>query len=259
MKSAFSKTVVLIGAGNVATHLGRALHKAGFRIVQVYSPGARTAKKLAKEFNAQAVGQLSAVVDRAGLYVLAVKDDALASVVTELDVKSGIVLHTAGAVDAALLKDTAKHTGVMYPLQTFSKERRVRMKQVPLCIEAGDKKTLKTLHGIASRISKNVHVLSSAQRRAAHLSAVFANNFSNHCYVIAAELLKENGLSFELLRPLIEETAAKAQVIPPGSAQTGPAKRGDKAVMKKHLELLKKHPQWKKLYELMSEDIGKTK
>lgn len=258
MKTDAGRSAVLIGAGNVAAHLAPALQEAGFTISQVFSAQGKSAAALAKKTGAKAVRQLSALQPEATLYLIAVKDDAIGSLAKKLKIKKGLVVHTSGSVALDVLKPAGQPHGVLYPLQSLSKKRALDMQQVPLCIEASDKKTLKALKEIAQQLSQHVYPLDSKQRRAAHLAAIFANNFTNHFYAIAAELLSENKLPFDLLRPLILETAMKALDMPPAEAQTGPALRHDKQVMKRHLELLKKHPRWAELYALASKDIADT-
>ncbi|TND05897.1 MAG: hypothetical protein FD123_3588 [Bacteroidetes bacterium] len=249
--------IVVIGAGNVATQLARALHEKGVTIVQVYSRNILRARKLAKSVSAEAINSLQKISPHAGFCLLAVSDDALPGIAKKIKMKNGIVLHTSGTVDMSVLEKSGKRFGVLYPLQTLSVNRKTDLGQVPFSIEASDAKTAKEIRALALRISPKVIALRSEQRRAAHLAAVFACNFANHFYRIAGELLEENKLSFDLLRPLISETAAKVQTLSPAEAQTGPARRGDTRTMKKHLALLKKHPAWAALYRSISKDIRK--
>jgi predicted short-subunit dehydrogenase-like oxidoreductase (DUF2520 family) len=245
--------VTLLGSGNVATHFGEALRAAGAEIQQVYSRKLVHARALAKQLDAKATDKLASVAD-ADVYLIAVKDDALPGIVKRFKKQNGIVLHTSGGLSLDVLAQFPNR-GVLYPLQTLSKSRKIDLADVPLCIEAGDHITLASLDEIAGAMSDHVYHLSSAQRQAAHLSAVFACNFTNQLYAIAEELLKEQKLPFDLLRPLILETAAKVQQLSPAAAQTGPALRNDRTVMEKHLALLKGHPELKKIYRKLSKRI----
>jgi predicted short-subunit dehydrogenase-like oxidoreductase (DUF2520 family) len=248
--------VILIGSGNVASNLGRALLAADTEIVQVYSRKAANAKALAKKLKAKALTDLSKMDKRPALIIIAVKDDAIDAIVKKIKDNDGIVVHTSGSVSIDALKKFNQY-GVLYPLQTFSKDRKVDFSNVPMCLEASDVSTLKSLMNIAETLSECVYNLDSKQRQAAHLAAVFANNFTNHMYAIAESLLNENKLPFDLIRPLIDETALKVMDDFPANTQTGPAVRKDTKVMTRQLALLKKHPELKELYNEVSKSIIK--
>jgi predicted short-subunit dehydrogenase-like oxidoreductase (DUF2520 family) len=248
--------VVLIGSGNVATHLGTALKAAGSEITTVHSRNAASAKLLAKKLGAKATTSLSRIGKSPSFIVIAVKDDAIASVVKALNVKESIVVHTSGTTPMSVLKKFPQY-GVFYPLQTFSKSLEPDFSDIPVCIEAGDTSTLLSLSTIAETISESVYNLDSAQRERVHLAAVFANNFTNHLYAVAEDLLNEEGLPFDLLRPLISETALKVLDHSPAEAQTGPAVRNDRKVMQRHLSLLGKRPDLQLMYKEFSAAIQK--
>lgn len=251
-------SVTIIGSGNVATHFAKAFQQAGATIRQVYSRNPANARKLAKLTGAKATGSMARIESGADLYLVAVKDDAIAGLVKQLDAGDGIVVHTAGSVSIQALEGFSRY-GIFYPLQTFSKKAAVRFEGLPLCIEASDKKTFRMLESLAELLGAKVYRLDSEQRAAAHLAAVFACNFSNHLYAVAEKLLHKYKLPFSLIRPLIEETAHKALVQSPSDSQTGPAFRNDKAVMKKHLDALRKNPGWKEIYRLLSADIYRNR
>ena len=247
--------IVLIGAGNVGSQLGAALHKEGYFISQVYSKTKGSADKLAKKLNATAINDLKKINTSASVFIIAVPDDAIESVAKQLRVKDKIVVHTSGTADMKILKSTSKNYGVFYPLQTFSKDIPVNFKTVPICVEGSNKKTAESLLYFAKSISKNVEKVDSDERKKLHLAAVFACNFSNHMYAVADVFLKKNKLSFDLLRPLIEETTAKMKTNEPSQTQTGPALRGDKKTMNAHLKLLSKDKKLQSIYEVLSESI----
>lgn len=248
--------IILLGSGNVATNLGYALLAAGAEIVQVYSRKSANAQILAKKLRAKVLADLSKIDPRPAIIIIAVKDDAIASLVKKIHVADGIVVHTSGSVSIDVLKKFEQY-GVFYPLQTFSKNRKQDFSLVPICIEAGDIPTLQSLMTVAETLSDCVYHLDSKQRQGAHLAAVFANNFTNYIYAVSEDLLNEQKLPFDLIRPLIDETALKAMELSPAEAQTGPAVRNDKKVMNKQIALLKKHPALKKLYEELSKGIVK--
>jgi predicted short-subunit dehydrogenase-like oxidoreductase (DUF2520 family) len=247
--------IILIGAGNVATQLGLALYDAGYKIAQVYSPTKRSASALAKKLRSEAITDLKKLNKDADVYIIAIKDDAIESIAKQLKLKDQIVVHTSGSVSVNVLKKASKNYGVFYPLQTFTKDKKMNFREVPICIEGNNKKTSTTLQYFAKSISSNVQVIDSRQRQIIHLAAVFACNFSNHMYSIAEEILKKNKLSLDILKPLIAETAEKIKTNSPAKVQTGPAVRGDKKVMKGHLELLKGEKEMKEIYKMISDNI----
>jgi predicted short-subunit dehydrogenase-like oxidoreductase (DUF2520 family) len=248
--------IILIGAGNVATQLGIALSDAGYHISQVYSPTKKSSALLAKKLKATAITDLKKIERDAAVYIIAVKDDAIADVAKKLHLKDRIVVHTSGSVSIDVLKNVSKNYGVFYPLLTFTKEKKVDFKTVPFCIEGSNKATSTTLQYFAKSISSNVQLISSEQRKVIHLAAVFACNFSNHMYAIAEGILKKNKLSLDILKPLIEETAMKIRDQSPAKVQTGPAVRGDKKTMEKQLKMLSGSKKLKEIYKLISTDIS---
>ena len=249
--------IIMIGAGNLATNLGIALAKSGHEILQVYSRTIESAEVLAHKIGCEATCQLSLLKEEADIYIISVKDKVLTELVPEVCLKhrQKLFIHTAGSVDISIFRGYAIHYGVLYPIQTFSKSRLVELTQVPCFVEANDPESEKLLISLASTISKQVYVLSSADRKFLHLAAVFCNNFVNHCYHIADKILQQHGLPFGVLLPLIDETAGKVHVLQPKEAQTGPAVRYDNNVIAAQKNLLAEHQQWAELYTLMSKDI----
>ena len=261
--------LVFIGAGRLATQLAQALYSKNHHIRAVYSRTMASAQALAEKVGAGAtddiatlpvVGDLQSPVDA---IIMAVKDDAIPSLAAQLTVVGDAsnrcnlscpVFHTAGSFPAATLGSVA-HYGVIYPMQTFSKERQVDFSRIPFFIEASDDDTLSVAHSIATSLSSHVMVLDSERRRQLHLAAVFACNFANHCYTLAADILERNGLDFSIMQPLIEETSAKVASMHPREAQTGPAIRYDKTVINRQSEMLANEPLTRQIYELMSESI----
>ena len=249
--------ITIIGAGNLATQLGLTLYNEGYFISQVYSHKLKNAVLLAKRIKGEAISDLKKLSADSSIYIIAVKDDAIESVAGQLNLKDKIVVHTSGSIPIDVLKNCSKNYGVFYPLQTFSKEKSVDFKTIPICIEANNSKTSTTLKYFAKSISENVKKVNSEQRKKIHLAAVFACNFSNYMYVVAENLLKKEKLSLDLLKPLIEETSFKIKNYSPASVQTGPAIRNDKKTMEAHIKLLSKDKDLQKTYTLLSESIGR--
>jgi predicted short-subunit dehydrogenase-like oxidoreductase (DUF2520 family) len=252
--------IVLIGTGNVATRLGLALHAKNAEIIQIFGRSAANASQLAASLQCPYTVSKSEIKSDADLYILAVSDDAIAEVAAMLPTGGDrIILHTAGSVPMGLLDAFSANYGVLYPLQTLSRQKEIDFSNVPICIEANTPSNLEKLRVLAATISAQVVVIDSDQRRQLHLAAVFVCNFVNHLYAIGDELVREQRLDFELLKPLILETASKVTKFSPHEVQTGPAIRGNNAVIDGHLKMLEQHPGWQKLYELLSMDISKTR
>lgn len=251
------ESIVLVGAGNLATQLGKALKKANFNIIQVYSRTTNSAQQLASLLNCEYTTDLSEIKE-SDLTVISVKDDALSPVVEQLSPES-FVVHTAGSVSMAILAGHFKKYGVFYPLQTFSKARDVDFSVIPICLEAGSAEAMEELTLVAEKLSKMVHSINSEKRKTLHLAAVFTCNFVNHFYDIGDQLLQEQQMDFELLKPLVQETAQKVMRMKPSEAQTGPAMRFDESVMSKHIDLLNDKPDLVDLYKLVSRSIYNAK
>lgn len=247
--------IVLIGSGNVATHLAKALIAEAENVMQVYSQNLLNGSVLAQAINAKAIDQLSKVNQTADLYIIAVKDDAIAHVASALKNVEGLVVHTSGTTDISAIATQVERAGVFYPLQTFSKVKELSFDHIPLCIEASNINDLKIMKQLAEKLSDQVYELDGEKRKALHLAAVFACNFPNHLYALANQVLLENGLDFNIIRPLIAETADKVMVNLPENVQTGPAVRGDESTMNKHLGLLENQPELQNIYQTLSKSI----
>ncbi|GHA68894.1 Rossmann-like and DUF2520 domain-containing protein [Pontibacter akesuensis] len=249
--------ITFIGAGNVAWHLAQALHAAGHTITAIYSRNAAQRDALAGKVAAAAIVSLDLREEVAEVVLIAVPDAALAAVAAEIKVKSGtVVAHTSGSQPLAILAAVAgAKAGVFYPLQTFSKAKAVDFAQVPLLLEAKDAEALESLQALAQSISKTVETVDSEARKQLHLAAVFACNFTNHLLGISQQLLEQAGLPIALLRPLLQETIAKAMQQHPFTVQTGPAIRHDDNVIQAHLHMLQQQPRWQDLYRLLTQSI----
>jgi predicted short-subunit dehydrogenase-like oxidoreductase (DUF2520 family) len=249
--------ITIIGSGNVATHLAAAFKNAGHRIVQVYSRSIDNAALLAYHIKADPIDDLAQINPETDIFVIAVKDDVIGVIAGQLAPYQKLMVHTSGATDLYALLAFSDNVGVFYPLQTFSKTKEVDFRTVPLCIEAADQYVVKQLKELAQTISNNVYDIDSAQRKTLHLAAVFACNFPNYLYSIAQQIMAQHQLDFNLIRPLILETAQKALVALPAAVQTGPAVRNDEATMNNHLQLLNNNPDLQQLYTLLSQGIIK--
>ncbi len=250
--------ITLIGSGNVATHLGAAFKNAGHRIVQVYSRDMHNASLLAYHIGAEAIDDLDHINHETDLFIISAKDDAIASIVQKLAKYQKLTVHTSGATDLNALLAFIPKSGVFYPLQTLSKNKEIDFLTVPLCIEGADENITRELEQLAQTISNKVYRVNSEQRKILHLAAVFAGNFPNYLYGIAQQLLAQHQMDFELLRPLIMETAQKVQDHLPAEVQTGPAIRNDQNTMAAHLQILSDLPEWKTIYNVLSQAIIKN-
>ena len=247
--------IVLLGSGNVATQLGRAFKMAGQSIVQVWSRNIVHAKELADTLASEAISDIEDLNFSADLYIIAVKDNAIEELASRLNIGDKLIVHTSGSTSISALDGVSTHTGVFYPLQTFSKNKAVDFRSVPIAIEASNPDDLPAIRAIADRLSEKVTELSSSQRKALHVAAVFACNFTNHLMAISQSLLESEDLDFDLLRPLIAETVAKVQLYDPKAVQTGPAVRGDNEIISSHLKMLEERPELQELYNLLSQSI----
>jgi predicted short-subunit dehydrogenase-like oxidoreductase (DUF2520 family) len=250
--------IVIIGAGNVATHLAKRLKKKGFYILQIVSRSEQNAEELALELHVPFVTDINKINKHADIYILCTPDDEIEKINKSLKLADKLVLHTSGSVAMDVLKKISTNIGVLYPLQSFSKDVKTPFASVPLLIEANNKSSLQELKAIASTISKQVRTVNSVNRLKLHVAATMVNNFTNYIYTLSDDfLVKEKNDLFHQLVPMIKESARKLKKQKPDALQTGPAKRGDNKTITKHLELLKRYPEQKKVYELFTALIKK--
>lgn len=228
--------ITIIGSGNVATHLAAAL-----------SPHA--------EVTMMNPHHVTAPAQDTDLTLICVKDDAICEIAARLEGSNGVVAHTSGSVPASVLSETSSSFGVLYPMQTFTKGVAMDYSEIPFFIEGNTPDAEMTLHKVASMISTHVDHADSEQRRRLHLASVFACNFTNAMVGIADDILGEVGLDYTSLLPLLRQTVAKLTSTPPAEAQTGPAVRGDEAVMSRHLDMLKGNPGYQSVYHTLSSII----
>ena len=248
--------VVFIGSGNLATHLSLAMKGAGIEVVQVYSQTESHASLLANKLSCSYTTEPEFIVVDADVYIFSVKDSALLDLIHKIPQNKGLWLHTAGSVPMGVFEGYNDRYGVLYPLQTFSKNRDIDFSIVPVFIESNSAVDEAYLLSFAGKLTRQVISLSSEKRKHLHLAAVWACNFTNHMYLMASKILQEQSLSEAFLLPLIDETAAKVHQLSAREAQTGPAIRYDENIIEKHIELLS-DPNMKELYRLISRNIHK--
>lgn len=247
--------IVIIGTGNTATILSRKLKNAGHNIIQVFGRNASAASKLAYELDTESTNYWSVIKKEADFYLIAVSDDAIAEVAKHLHVPGKVVAHTAASVSKDVLKKTTHHYGVFYPLQSLRKDIE-SVPEVPIFIDGSDTTAKNVLENLAHSIAGDqVAEADDEARLKLHIAAVIVNNFANYLYVMAEDYCRKEKIDFKQLLPLIEETTDRVKKISPPQAQTGPALRHDMETIKKHLDMLQAHPQLKKLYEFMTENI----
>ena len=256
----------IIGSGNVATHIALQLKAIGEEIAEIFSRNVDNAGVLARKIGCRSVADIKEISSDSDIYLFAIKDDALQEVAETIERSivskeklSGIIhqrifIHTAGSVPLNVFSAITAHYGVLYPMQTFSKSRKVDFSRIPCFIEAGDDYTLLIIKELAERLSEKVQMVDSEKRRRLHLAAVFACNLTNHCYRLAEKSLEGTDVDFSLFLPLIEETAKKVTEMSPHDAQTGPMVRYDVKIMESQLSLIPDE-RTQQIYRLMAESI----
>jgi predicted short-subunit dehydrogenase-like oxidoreductase (DUF2520 family) len=247
--------VIIIGSGNVAQHLIAAFQNSQnlgseIELVQVFS---RQPANVSQLLNFNKITDNWDTLAEADLYIIAVSDNAIADVSSQLPFKNRLVVHTSGSVSLNALDDNNRK-GVFYPLQTFTKNKAVDFKTIPICLESENATDFQLLDKVAKAISEKVFAINSEQRKALHVAAVFVNNFVNHLYEIGSEICQEHQVPFEILKPLIAETAEKIMVLSPEEAQTGPAKRNDSTTIEAH-EAFLSNENYLKIYKILTQSI----
>jgi predicted short-subunit dehydrogenase-like oxidoreductase (DUF2520 family) len=253
--------ISFIGAGNVAWHLAVALEAAGYQVREIYSRTPEHAAALAEKlYNATPTQSLDFSGSKATVFFIAVPDSQVGHIAATLKVPAeAIVVHTSGSLPLDVLQDHA-YRGVFYPLQTFTKHKKLDISSVPFCLETSDESTEQLLVEMAQQISQTVYLVSSAERKVLHIGAVFACNFTNHLLGIAKNILDREDLEFDLLKPLIQETVQKAlNADHPAYVQTGPAIRNDQQIIDRHVEYLSAYPSEQNLYRILTESIRQSK
>ncbi len=250
--------ITIVGAGNVGRQLALVFFSKGHQIVQICSKKPRQAQSLARKVNAGSVSTIAGLNTDADIYFLCIPDQAIREISDSLNIKGKLVCHTSGSTEMSVLSAFSDNYGVFYPLQTFSGRKTVNFSRVPICVEGNNKQNETLLFELGRQLSGDVRIIDSPRRMIIHLAAVIAGNFANYMYVIAEEILQKHGFSFSILHPLIEETSGKAVRISPYHAQTGPAMRRDTEIIRRHLEMLEKEGDTRKIYELVTKNIMRT-
>ena len=243
--------VSIIGSGNVAQHLIQAFSKTTeIELVQVFS---RNPESISKNTTSAKVISLFEDLYPVDLIIIAVTDSAIGEVSKQIRFQNQLVIHTSGSIAMEALDDKNRK-GVFYPLQTFSKSKEVDFSTIPIFIEAQNDTDYQMLEVVGRAISNSVNKINSKQRKALHIAAVFVSNFTNHLYQIGHDICVENNLSFDVLKPLILETAHKIVTLSPVEAQTGPGRRKDNLTINEHLAFLTDENQ-KEIYKLLTKSI----
>lgn len=247
--------VVVIGSGNVAQHLIQVLiHANNVDLVQAF---ARTSSQLSHLLpDTKITSDYQKIID-ADVYIISVSDNAISEVVAQLPFENRLVVHTSGSSELSVLMDKNRK-GVFYPLQTFTKGKEIDFSPIPICLEAENEADYLLLEKLGNCISQKIVRINTTQRKSLHVAAVFVCNFVNHLYQIGNEICEENNVPFEVLHPLIQETAHKISELSPKEAQTGPALRNDTITIEKHLDFLE-NPEFKNLYQLLTQSIQHVK
>ncbi|MFV0147995.1 DUF2520 domain-containing protein [Empedobacter falsenii] len=249
-------SIVILGAGNVAFHLTRALIENTCNVRQIFNRTLEHAREIGEANRISYTDKISEI-EKADVYIIASADSGIEEFSHYIPYDDVLVVHTSGSSPMTVLKGDYRK-GVFYPLQTFSKERTMRYDNIPFFIEAENPEDLKTLNDLGNRISNEVHVLNFASRMQVHMTGVWANNFVNHLYYIAGNICEQNNVPFDVLLPLIQETANKVIEMNPKDAQTGPAKRGDQVIIDRHLEALQDDSRLLQIYQIMTDSIKRV-
>jgi predicted short-subunit dehydrogenase-like oxidoreductase (DUF2520 family) len=249
------KNIVIIGSGNVAFHMIRAFGAKGIRVLQILARNEKTARKLSKTFSIAYITNSSLLFRDADLYILAVQDDQIHDVAMELRLKDQFLVHTSGFSSIDVIREMSATTGVLWPLQTLTSGKEVDYSNIPFFIEACSGEAAQKLGRFAGLVSDKVMVTDSPTRQKIHLAAVIASNLTNQLYAISASILERQDIPFNVLAPLILETAEKTGLQHPLISQTGPAVRKDLHVIEKHLELLRDDPGFRDIYRMITENI----
>jgi predicted short-subunit dehydrogenase-like oxidoreductase (DUF2520 family) len=254
------QNISIIGSGNLATNLAVALESEGHSIFEIYSRNSEHAQRLVDRlYDARLQHDLDFSESRSRIFIIAVKDSEIGYVADKIVVPDDdcLIVHTSGSVSLEILESFFERCGVFYPLQTFSIDHLIPFRDVPILIEGNSKSTTKELIRLGETLSRSVQPANSEDRMMIHLAAVFTSNFSNHFISIAKELLDESAIDYKILRPLVKEAVHKGFSMDPDKAQTGPARRRDTGVIRKHLEVIKEHPDLQEIYQKISEHIIK--
>jgi len=247
--------VAIIGTGSVAQHLCAIIYEKGIPISCIASRNLNKAEQLAKKFGTEACF-IDGIKNDSEFVIIAISDDAIAGVVKQIPIGNYIVAHTSGSVSIKVFGEKFENFGVFYPLQSFTKERKVDFNEIPVLVEANTSVNAEKLSSLALKLSSRVEIMNSEQRKNLHLAAVIANNFVNFMAIQSYEYLEKNNIDGTLIQPLLKETVLRLSGFHPRNMQTGPAKRNDEKVIEKHLKMLDSNPKLQSLYRQISQLIN---
>lgn len=248
--------VVIIGAGNVANVLGKLIVKRGHKVTQVFSQHIMNAAQLANQIDAVAIDNLNEISLSADIYIIAVVDNAIASVAASLHLSNQLLIHTSGTISKDVLKGSSINYGVLWPLQTLRKEITLQP-EIPFVVDGCTEEVKTAIISFATQLSAIVIQADEDEKRKLHVAAVFASNFVNHLYALTENYCEKENIDFQLLVPLIIETAERIKMYNPSEVQTGPASRGDSVTIDKQLHDLEKYPFLSRLYLILTNSIQK--
>ncbi len=250
--------IVILGSGNMAHYCCTQLvaqHE--FKLVQLYARNSIEGNILAKRFDTPIVNDLSAIIQNADIYIFAVADAAINQIANNFFKTEALLIHCAGSQPTTILENAGKNNGIIWPIYSIQKDQSTYPSDVPLVVDANNESARTSTELLAKSMSQNVTLLNHAQRKYMHLNAVLVNNFNNHLMAIAEQICKVENIDFNILLPIINQTAKRIELSSPSQSQTGPAKRGDWTTMQQQMDLLATHPEWQKVYESLSVSIKK--
>ena len=246
-------SIVILGAGNVAFHLTRALIENTVSVRQIFNRTLAHAQEIGEANRVSYTDKISEI-EKADLYIIACADSGIEEFSHYIPFDDVLVVHTSGSTPMSALKGDYRK-GVFYPLQTFTKSKRLKYDEIPFFVEAENPEDTMALKELAQRISNDVYELDFASRMEVQMCGVWAANFVNHMYKIAGDICEKNNVPFDVLLPLIKETANKVEEMPPYDAQTGPARRGDDVIINRHLDLLQNDSRLLQIYQILTDSI----
>lgn len=253
------KKVAFVGSGNVTTHLSKVLYQSNIQIIGFYGRNQQTTQLLAQKYHTNYGKPEELKSCEADLIIISVPDNAIEQLLQLIPPCKTLIAHTSGSLSMNVLNKLSNRSAVFYPLQTFSKEKEIDFKNIPIMLEAKEEADLTALEHLAKKISDKVFKINSKQRKKIHIAAVFSSNFTNYMFHIAEDLLKREEVPFDVIQPLIEETTEKIKNLRPYDAQTGPAVRRDFDTIQEHLDDLKDLPEYHEIYKLISHHIIKSR
>lgn len=251
--------ISLIGSGNLAFHLAKALHANGFKILEIIARNEKEGRSLATLTASTFQNDFRKINPKTDIIFLTVSDSSIQTIAHEIEIENKLLVHCSGAIALNEIKTVKNRSAVFYPLQTFSKEKEIDFTKIPVFLETEYESDLEVLKIIAEKLSNKVFILDSNKRKEIHLAAVFANNFSNHLWYLSSKILEDSGQNFDILKPLLEESLNKAFELGPFSAQTGPAVRNDQKTIENHLTMLENDKNLRNIYQLISASIYDSK